>query len=247
MSDHFPTPPPDDRDAFEFIERLKSMTSVAEVVEAFREVLEPYEIEYFLISSWPQMGQPLSKVALFDAMPPGWVQYYDQEQLNLVDPIANAVFRLKGSYTFAEAVEGRRLTREERRAINAAERRGIKEGLIVPIYLRESSGFVMLAGDIPPLPMNARGRLHVMSVYTHMRIKALNDDDPDRDPDLISLREIEVLRWVSVGKTDSEIGKLMNISEHTAHKHVENIKRKLRASNRIEAVLKAYRTGQIIL
>jgi DNA-binding CsgD family transcriptional regulator len=51
-------------------------------------------------------------------------------------------------------------------------------------------------------------------------------------------RESEVLRWMAEGKTDSEIGLIIGASEHTAHKHVQNILRKLGVSSRATALLR---------
>jgi DNA-binding CsgD family transcriptional regulator len=49
-------------------------------------------------------------------------------------------------------------------------------------------------------------------------------------------RELECMRWVSLGKTDSEVGQLLGISKATAHFHVEQVKRKLDVGTRVQAV-----------
>jgi len=58
----------------------------------------------------------------------------------------------------------------------------------------------------------------------------------DIDPGLISGREMDVLRWLKVGKTSWEISKILEISENTVNFHIKNIKRKLNATNRQHAV-----------
>jgi transcriptional regulator EpsA len=57
---------------------------------------------------------------------------------------------------------------------------------------------------------------------------------------LLSGREAEVLRWVGQGKTNQEIGDLLDISPRTVKNHVQNILRKLGVSNRAQAVLKGH-------
>jgi DNA-binding CsgD family transcriptional regulator len=54
----------------------------------------------------------------------------------------------------------------------------------------------------------------------------------------ISARQAEVLRWMAEGKTDEEIGLILSVSAHTAHKHVQNIFKKMGVSNRATAVLR---------
>ncbi|CAE6753382.1 response regulator transcription factor [Nitrospira defluvii] len=52
----------------------------------------------------------------------------------------------------------------------------------------------------------------------------------------LSVRESEILGWVARGKTNPEIGLILNISRRTVHKHLEHIYVKLGAENRMAAV-----------
>ena len=56
---------------------------------------------------------------------------------------------------------------------------------------------------------------------------------------VLSARQIEVLNLVGRGKTNQEIGLLLNISTLTVKNHVQTILRKLGVSNRAEAVANA--------
>jgi LuxR family maltose regulon positive regulatory protein len=60
--------------------------------------------------------------------------------------------------------------------------------------------------------------------------------DPLDSPDMLSEREIEVLRFVSLGLTNAEVGAQLFISEKTVKKHMNNVLRKLGAVNRTHAV-----------
>lgn len=55
----------------------------------------------------------------------------------------------------------------------------------------------------------------------------------------LSPREIEVLRWSAEGKTASEVGRILCLSERTVNFHVNSCMRKLNVSNKISAVAKA--------
>ncbi|RFA29337.1 transcriptional regulator EpsA [Alkalilimnicola ehrlichii] len=52
----------------------------------------------------------------------------------------------------------------------------------------------------------------------------------------LSEREIEIMEWVRSGKTNSEIGLILNISGFTVKNHLQRIFRKLNVSNRAQAV-----------
>ncbi len=52
----------------------------------------------------------------------------------------------------------------------------------------------------------------------------------------LSGREIEILQWVTLGKTNPEIGKILKISEYTVKNHMQRIFKKMNVSNRAQAV-----------
>ncbi|BEV07399.1 XrtB/PEP-CTERM-associated transcriptional regulator EpsA [Methylophilus sp. DW102] len=73
----------------------------------------------------------------------------------------------------------------------------------------------------------------IMSTSKHGRVKPL------------SKREVEVLEWLQAGKTNWEIGNIMQVSPLTIKNHVQNILRKLDVENRSQAASKALKLGLI--
>jgi DNA-binding NarL/FixJ family response regulator len=61
--------------------------------------------------------------------------------------------------------------------------------------------------------------------------------------DVLTEREVDVLRYVATGNRNREIGELLFISEETVKVHVKHIMEKLGASDRTEAVSIAIRRG----
>jgi DNA-binding NarL/FixJ family response regulator len=64
----------------------------------------------------------------------------------------------------------------------------------------------------------------------------------ERRPGL-SPREIEVLEFVTQGKTNKEIGAALDIAENTVKNHLKNILEKLHLENRVQAATFALRRG----
>jgi LuxR family transcriptional regulator, maltose regulon positive regulatory protein len=60
-------------------------------------------------------------------------------------------------------------------------------------------------------------------------------------PSELSPRELEVLRLVSDGAGDKAIARRLELSEHTVHRHISNILRKLNVTSRAAAVAQAVR------
>ena len=56
----------------------------------------------------------------------------------------------------------------------------------------------------------------------------------------LSPREVQVLDWVARGKTNKEIGVILELSPRTVQKHLEHIYRKIHVESRTAAAAKAY-------
>ena len=59
----------------------------------------------------------------------------------------------------------------------------------------------------------------------------------------LSPRQVDVVTWLSQGKTNNEIGLILKLSPRTVQKHLEHIYRKLGVENRTGAAAKAYEFG----
>jgi DNA-binding CsgD family transcriptional regulator len=102
------------------------------------------------------------------------------------------------------------------------------------------------ADDCKP---RVRTAIHVMCTCAHARVRTilnLTEDVPKREVAFrLTAREREVLMWVARGKTDWEIGEILQISKETSFAHVRNCCRKLDALTRTQAVVRAMMTGEI--
>ena len=74
---------------------------------------------------------------------------------------------------------------------------------------------------------------------------ALDAGAPQRDGLTLTIRETSVLQLLTVGKTDKEIAVILDISDRTVGKHVENILSKMGVSSRLEASVRAIREGLV--
>ena len=63
----------------------------------------------------------------------------------------------------------------------------------------------------------------------------------------LSEREIEVLKWAKVGKSNWKVSVILNISERTVKFHMRNIYRKLEVTNKSHAIAKAMKLGIVSL
>lgn len=69
-------------------------------------------------------------------------------------------------------------------------------------------------------------------------VKAVTEDTTG-----LSERETQIMAWVAMGKTNSEIGSILNISGFTVKNHMQRIFQKLNVFNRAQAVSKVTRVS----
>jgi DNA-binding CsgD family transcriptional regulator len=78
------------------------------------------------------------------------------------------------------------------------------------------------------------------------RIAEVRDNDTDRATlqrvHSLTSREAEVLLWISRGKSNRDIGEILEISPRTVNKHLEQVFVKLGVENRAAAAAVAVRS-----
>ncbi|QOV34221.1 response regulator transcription factor [Streptomyces ferrugineus] len=102
---------------------------------------------------------------------------------------------------------------------------------------------VVAAGDSLLAPTVTR-RL-VADLVRRRREEAAAEVTPQR-LDVLTAREVETLRLLARGLSNSEIATTLFVSEHTVKTHVSNVLGKLGLRDRVQAVICAYETGLVV-
>lgn len=89
--------------------------------------------------------------------------------------------------------------------------------------------------------------LHAAITFRAAALHARTTAAIDESDTTLTSRELSVLRQLSEGKSNIEIGTSLAISVCTVRAHLQNITRKLDASNRVHAITRAVRLGLIHL
>jgi LuxR family quorum sensing-dependent transcriptional regulator len=121
------------------------------------------------------------------------------------------------------------------------------QGFCVPIHYDDSTGAVSIAGERPYLDAETRAALHLVSVFTHGRLRALSRPAQSTRERRLSVMEAEVLRWAAHGKTAWETGQILGISERNVRWHLEEAQRKLMTKNKTATVAAALVNREIMI
>nr|CAM12356.1 quorum sensing LuxR family sensor regulator [Burkholderia glumae LMG 2196 = ATCC 33617] len=184
----------------------------------------------------PQPGsQPL--VEIFDTYPPGWMAHYQARNYIEIDPTVRdgAASPNMIIWPDADAAEQPSLWRDARdfgMSVGVAQSSWAARGVfgLLTIARRsdrltpaEINSLTLQANWLANLSHSLMGRFLVPKLSPAASIS-------------LTKREREVLSWTSEGRTASEIGEQLNISERTVTFHINNILAKLGAANKVQAV-----------
>jgi DNA-binding CsgD family transcriptional regulator len=89
---------------------------------------------------------------------------------------------------------------------------------------------------------SARGRVLGPAEQARLAARVTGPDHRD-EPGLLTTREVEVVRLLAAGLTNTQIAERLVLSDHTVHRHVANILRKLGVPSRAAAASHAARSG----
>lgn len=117
---------------------------------------------------------------------------------------------------------------------------GLLMGILFSVTSVDGNRYVVrYDGNRSPLAQSDINELSMLSiqafdVFDRLRRTASNTN-------VLSARELEVVRWTAQGKTSLEIGQILSLSDHTVNAYMTNAIRKLDCVNRTQLVAKAIR------
>ena len=118
-------------------------------------------------------------------------------------------------------------------------------GAFFPVHgLTAFNGALSFAGRSCALPAEAIRELHLFAFALFGMLAAARFEENRRNNPL-SVRERDCLKLAMLGKTSSEIGIILSLSEYTISQYLTAAQRKLDASNRTHAVALAAQLGYL--
>ncbi|MUZ58932.1 hypothetical protein GOZ86_19075 [Agrobacterium vitis] len=239
-----------------FIMRLNAAASAAEMKAVMESSIKSLGYKYFSyhILQTPVLNATNETRHTFgiNNYPEEWVERYASERYVYCDPIVGMSLSRKTPFKWNDAIDRDKLTEEERCVIEDAAKRGIANGLTVPLMSRHGELAIMTVipdekfqDSLPEAHL-----IHIISQFFHSCALPVVMEEHligsyRRRRSFLSAREKETVIWVSKGKSSWEIAKILGISEKSVEFYMESVKRKLEAVNRTQAVVKAIMLGLI--
>lgn len=234
-----------------FVERCERAAPAAELSSAFQHALEHMGFRYFACCSHVNPRNPPSQAFVLHNYPTAWVSSYADRRLHECDPVFFRAERDPLPFHWDAPRFRITLTAPQRRILQEGASVGIVHGYTVPIHLSWAADALRASCSVVPdssaIDTLAYRALQIMAMYLYASLGYRNDLQAAkvRVAPVLSSRERQCLGLAADGKTDWEISQLLNISEHTVHKHIEAAKRRLGVSTRVQAIVWAAQHREI--
>jgi LuxR family transcriptional regulator, quorum-sensing system regulator BjaR1 len=227
--------------ALDFVTALEAASTCNAVLKLFRDEISQLGFHSLLMTVVNDRECDFSRRVIARYWHPEWVSMYETENMTADDPVRRKLSRSAKPFLWSEAqYDPWREVRAKQVMERATEFR-MNQGLCVPIYTHGGlTAAINISGERPDLGRGVSRALHVMSLAAYNRYCALMGPPLDEGK-LLTDREREVLKWVSAGKSNWDIGTILNISERTARAHVTNAARKLGVANRTALAVEGVR------
>jgi DNA-binding CsgD family transcriptional regulator len=239
----------DMRDAtWRFINVAPIVAGQSSLDDLFAETLHPFGVDRFdcvRFSAQPSVveGDLISDRGLSD-----WKQYFFAQGYHQDDPVPQVCAQFAGPYTWTD-VKARMPGRSDSPMWADARAGDMREGLIVPSSPQQLTSpivrLITAEASFDPMILPLLQSISVIYVSSTQSFFTKNRAAEQEIQNATSLteREIECLHWSARGKTNHEIGVILDISRHTVNTHIESAKRKLGVATRVQAAAIAHRLG----
>lgn len=234
----------------EDLERLQGHGSVTDLMKAIDQQARAAGFEHWMYALDPSVPGETRRQYVLSGYPGAWVTHYLESCYLQVDPVVAHCRVHATPYVWPGVDENReRIEGAARRMFDDAESFGLKTGLSIPIHglgcgwglVSVATGQVLNAKDMHRMVAKVHLFAHCLHEAAHPHAHGIVPIDAPR----LTPRELECLRWASVGKTSWEIGMLLRIAERTAVFHMQNAMAKLGTMSRQAAVVRAIALGLI--
>jgi LuxR family transcriptional activator of conjugal transfer of Ti plasmids len=187
---------------------------------------------------------------LISSYPSPFTKRYTDLHFSDEDPIVRHARLVNGPFSWSDIEDADFHYNPNDRVTKEAVKCGIRSGITIPIH----SGYNKFAAlsfagptiDGPPRYMRTNiAAIQLMAVQFHVHFTHRVAGRTALCDSLLTQRQRECLKWSARGKTMSEIGTILGITERTVLFHLHDARQRLDAQTITQAVATAIRLNQI--
>lgn len=235
----------------EFVRECNLATSEEQLFGLLDEATRRLGFEQFALTHHVNLaGLPDDAIAI-GSYSANWVETLIEQRYFNDDPILAASSKTAVGFLWSDVDKMINLTDRQREILEAARRFGLAEGFTVPIHVPgEYQGTCNFgARSLEKLAPDALPKAQIVGAFAFEAARRIirarrREKYMGRVPELTT-RQLDCVTLVAMGKTDWEIGRILGISESTAHEHIEAARKRYGVTKRTQLVIRALFDGQI--
>ncbi|HEX7856695.1 MAG TPA: LuxR C-terminal-related transcriptional regulator [Sphingobium sp.] len=232
-------------DLFGQIERSRSLSGLWSMMVRYFQGQGFGAVAYVLFDR----GRLGEAVALLEhGFPQEVVHAYAELGYGQHDPTLRVVMATGRPDTPFRVRERFNLSLDEKRYRVTMEGLNAGDALSLPLYGphgRDAYGILAQPGDADFFRRSKRMELHMAAQAAHLKTFSLLTRRLRTDSHGLSPREVEILRWVAKGKSNSVIADILEISPGTVDTYLRRVFEKLKVTDRTSAAVKGVSLGLI--
>jgi LuxR family quorum-sensing transcriptional regulator LasR len=215
---------------------------------ALVEVGRRHQLEYTTFTLLPRDSLPYSEVFYKSNHPAVWQKIYEQKRYAEVDPIVRHCWS-----KMTPLVWGREnfIGPQEEALYEQACAFGSRWGVALPIHgPKHEVGMLCFASGVQSDEakrdaVSSLPELGLVRDFASPAGLSLARQKPSAVAPKLTPREIECLKWMTLGKGTWEISQILSCSQSTINYHITNIRNKMGVHSRSAAMIKAVGMGLI--
>lgn len=177
------------------------------------------------------------------SFPEPFLDILDRESLWMDNPIAIRGMQQPGLQSWQETFKA---MPPSKKLLDLKHSYDLQNGYSFSVHDKQTVTMFSINDYDPPKLARWQFILDRLMIHFNQAVARITEEAAtEKEFPALTGREVEVLSWLKDGKTSWEVSMILEVSERTINFHVANLKKKLNASNRMNAVAQAMHLGLV--
>lgn len=235
-------------DAHHFAELARDAGSFDRLSGLIEDITREMGFRHFILGHHFDSTVGRKNAIVLHNYPDGWAEYFTAHRLHENDPALRASERSQIAFRWSAVPSMIKFTAKDRRIMEDAAKHGLSDGCTVPFQkpgeLPGSVSFATPKNDIDDQMLLFAQVIGSLAFESARKI-GLEESGITRSEVKLTERQRECLILAARGHTDSEIARILGISEETATLHLKTARERYGVSKRLPLAIRALYDGQI--
>lgn len=238
-------------DLQEFVRRCNLATNEEQLFGLLDDATRRLGFEQFAMGHHVDLTGPPEDAVRLTTYNPDWIEISLTRRFFVDDPIHAASAKTAVGFLWSDVDKMIELTDRQKTILENARKFGLGDGFTVPVHVPgEYAGTCSFgARSLEQLAPDALPKAQLIGAFAFEAarriMRARRRDKEAGEVPALTERQLACVTLVAMGKSDWEIGRILGISQATAHEHIEAARRRYGVSKRTQLVIRALFDGQI--